>query len=44
MSRKYRILAMAVVAMPLLATGGCNVSGAVLQTIQLALQIVSVWL
>lgn len=43
MSREYRILAMAVVAAPLLATGGCDVSGAILQTIALALQIVQTW-
>jgi hypothetical protein len=44
MSRKYRILAIAVVTMPLLATAGCSTSNAILQTIQLALQIVSTWL
>lgn len=43
MSRKYRILALGVVATPLLAEQGCDVSGAILQTIELALQIVSVW-
>ncbi len=43
MTRKYRIVAIGIVTLPLLVTGGCDVSGAVLQTIQLALQIVSVW-
>lgn len=43
MSRKYRFLALAVVAAPLLATTGCDVSGAVAQTIQFALQIVNLW-
>ena len=43
MSRKYRILALVVVAAPLLATEGCDVSGAIVQTIALALQIVQTW-
>ena len=43
MNRKYRILAIAVATAPLLATEGCDVSGSILRTIELALQIVSTW-
>ena len=44
MKRTYRILAMAVAGAPLLATDGCDVSGSIIDTILLALDIVGVWL
>jgi hypothetical protein len=37
------MLAMAVAGAPLLATDGCDVSGSIIDTILLALDIVDVW-
>jgi hypothetical protein len=43
MSRRCRVLALAVVALPLVGAEGCDYSSAILQTIELALRIVGVW-